>query len=135
MPPEIIPEDEDYASEEDSDFAPDGAPAQASDEESDAESDDGVEVNKPAKRKRGQDEEAEDAGFENSGDETVIEKGLKKQRRKGKKGKDTEEDDEGGEGGLIKTRSMRAQEYEHRMRTTLNQCLYLLIGRQKGRSL
>lgn len=113
MPPEIIPEDEDYASEEDSDFAPDTAPAQASDASSDEESEAEEEVKakpKAAKRKRGQDEEAGDAGFENSGDEAIIEKGLKRQKKKGRKGEDAE-DDEGGEGGLIKTRSMRAQEY------------------------
>jgi hypothetical protein len=113
MPPELIPDDEDYASEEDSDFAPDAGPAQASDSESDEEPSEDVTAKpaKPTKRKRGQDEEAEDAGFENSGDEAIIEKGLKRQKKKGKKGKDAEEDDEGGEGGLIKTRSMRAQEY------------------------
>jgi hypothetical protein len=110
MPPELILDDEDYASEEDSDFAPDFAPAQASDEDSDDVSKAEVEVKKPTKRKRGQDEEAEDAGFENSGDEAIIERGLKRQKKKGKKGKDVE-DDESGEGGLIKTRSMRAQEY------------------------
>jgi len=116
MPPQIIPDDEDYASSEDSDFAPDAGTAQgpedSSDEESEAEEEAVVETKKgkprsTKKRKRG-DEEAEDAGFENSGDEAIIERGLKKQRKK--KGKD-EDDDEGGVGGLIKTRSMRAQEY------------------------
>jgi hypothetical protein len=114
MPPELVPDDEDYASEEDSDFAPDAAPAQASDASSDEESEAEDEVKakpKSAKRKRGQNEEAEDAGFENSGDEAIIEKGLKRQKKKGKKGKDGDDDEEeGGEGGLIKTRSMRAQE-------------------------
>lgn len=110
MPPELIPDDEEYASEEDSDFAPDAVPAQASDDDSDDELEAEVEVKKPTKRKRGQDEEAEDAGFENSGDEAIIERGLKRQKKKGNKGKDAE-DDEGREGGLIKTRSMRAQEY------------------------
>ena len=116
MPPELVPDDDDYASSEDSDFAPDAAPAQASEESSDDESEaEAPEVKaKPrsTKRKRGADDEAEDAGFDNSGDEAIIEKGLKKQRKKSKKGKDAEDvDDEGGEGGLIKTRSMRAQEY------------------------
>jgi hypothetical protein len=116
MPSELIPDDEEYASSEDSDFAPDDAPAQASENSDDDESDAEETVKetkkakpKPAKRKRGQDEEAEDAGFENSGDEAIIERGLKKQRRK--KGKGVEDEDEGGEGGLVKTRSMRAQEY------------------------
>ena len=129
MPPDIIPEDEDYASEEDSDFAPDVAQAQAEDEESDDESEAEVEIKKSAKRKRGQDEEAEDAGFENSGDEAIIERGLKKQKKKGKKGKDVEEEDEGGEGGLIKTRSMRAQEYEPPRRTRL--ALMLMSSHRK----
>lgn len=122
MPDELIPSDDEYASEEDSDFAPDTVPApedaESSDEDSDAEGDQafktkskGSDKVKPTKRKRAQvnDEEAEDVGFENSGDEAIIEKGLKRQKRKGKKG--IEDDDEGGEGGLVKTRSMRAQEY------------------------
>lgn len=117
MPPEIVPSDEEYASAEDSDFAPDVAPAAASDASSDEESDAGETTvkeskktkAKPAKRKRVGNEEAEDLGFENSGDEAIIEKGLKRQRRK--KGKDNVEEDEGGEGGLVKTRSMRAQEF------------------------
>jgi len=121
MPPELIPDDSDYASSEDSDFAPDAAPvddaggAESSDDEPDV-----VEeaVKKPAKRKRGQanEEDAEDAGFENSGDEAIIERGLKRRRKKGKGRKsdavevEVEADDEGGEGGLVKTRSMRAAE-------------------------
>lgn len=120
MPPEIIPDDEDYASEEDSDFAPDAAPAEekaeSSDEESEADEPAVKAKPKSTKRKRG-DEEAEDLGFENSGDEAIIGEGAKAKRRRLKKakakGKSIEEleDDEGGEGGLIKTRSMRAQEY------------------------
>jgi hypothetical protein len=117
MPPELIPSDEEYASEEDSDFAPDTAPAQEDPDSSDSESDaekpsvKTKQKSKPAKRKRtGDGEDAEDAGFENSGDEAVIERGLKRQKKKGKKG-GTDDDDEGGEGGLVKTRSMRAQEY------------------------
>ena len=113
MPPEYTPSDEDYASSEDSDFAPDAVPAHASEEESSdsaSEAEDPVprKKTKPksAKRKRGDGEEAEDAGFENSGDEAIIERGLKKRKRKGK-----DDEDEGGEGGLIKTRSMRAAEY------------------------
>jgi len=101
--------DEDYASEEDSDFAPE--PAQQ-DRDSSAESDDDAdtpEQRPDGKRKRQPDDAADDAGFENSGDEAVIEKG--KRRRKRAKGRDGDELDEGGEGGLIKTRSQRAQEY------------------------
>jgi hypothetical protein len=107
MPPEIIPDDSDYASEEDSDFAPDAAPVEDAAESSESEAEVEV-VKKSTKRKRGQEDEAEDAGFENSGDEAIIEKGLK--RRSKKKGK-KEDEDEGGEGGLVKTRSMRAAEY------------------------
>ncbi|KAK4169348.1 bucentaur or craniofacial development-domain-containing protein [Cladorrhinum sp. PSN259] len=107
MPPELEPDDN-YVSEEDSDFAPEDAPA----EESSASGDEDEEAPgaKPAagerKRPAGAKEEAvaEDAGFENSGDEAIIVKG-KKRRKKTK-----EDDDEGGEGGLIKTRSMRAVE-------------------------
>ncbi|KAG9248267.1 bucentaur or craniofacial development-domain-containing protein [Calycina marina] len=115
MPLELIPDDEDYASSEDSDFAPDAAPATAADVSSDEDSDADESptektikhIKKPAKRKRG-DEKAEDLGFENSGDEAIIEKGLKRQKRR-KRG-EVEDEDEGGEGGLVKTRSMRAQE-------------------------
>ncbi|KAG4434237.1 hypothetical protein IFR05_010279 [Cadophora sp. M221] len=113
MPPELIPDDEEYASEEDSDFAPDTAlapDAESSDEESEAEEPAAVAKQaQPKKRKRGDDEEAEDAGFENSGDEAIMKEGSKSKRKKGKKSKE-EVEDEGGEGGLIKTRSMRAQE-------------------------
>ncbi|KAJ8065618.1 hypothetical protein OCU04_006293 [Sclerotinia nivalis] len=116
MPPELIPSDEEYASSEDEDFAPDAVPAaQEESSESEAEDEDSTAVidkpkKKTAKRKRGIDEEAEDAGFENSGDEAIIEKGLKRRKKKSRKdGRDGEED-EGGEGGLVKTRSMRAQE-------------------------
>jgi hypothetical protein len=51
-------------------------------------------------------EEAEDVGFENSGDEEIVERGLKRQRKKGRKGQ--EDEDEGGEGGFVKTRRMAA---------------------------
>jgi len=117
MPPELIPSDEEYASEEDSDFAPDAAPTRedvdSSDSESEAEepSVKAKQKSKPVKRKRtGDGEEAEDAGFENSGDEAIIERGLQRQKKKGKK-EGAEDDDDGGEGSLVKTRSMRAQEY------------------------
>lgn len=123
MPPELVPDDEDYASEEDSDFAPDGAPAEEKEVSSDDESgadEPAVEAKpKSTKRKRGDEEEAEDLGFENSGDEAIIGEGVKQKKRRHKKakakGKSAEEleEDEGGEGGLVKTRSMRAQEYVH----------------------
>lgn len=106
------PDGEDYASSEDSDFAPDQAAhdgsAESSDSESEAEDTADKKSSKPkgisSKRKRGANEEAEDLGFENSGDEGVIRKGLKRKHKRG------EEDDEGGEGGLIKTRRQRAVE-------------------------
>lgn len=114
MPLDTILDDEDYgSSSEDSDFSPDAVPAEGSDESSDenSESAEATTVKKEqprsTKRKRGQNEEAEDAGFENSGDEAIIEKGLKKQKKKNREA----DEDEGGEGGLIKTRSMRALEY------------------------
>ena len=121
MPPALIPSDEEYASEEDSDFVDDGATStrgyraeSSTDEDSDAEeepSNRGRGGKKPTKRKRTtlDEGEAEDAGLENSGDEAIVEKGLKNQRKRSRKGQ--HDDDEGGEGGLIKTRSMRAQEY------------------------
>jgi hypothetical protein len=109
MAPEIDQE-EDYVSEEDTDFAPDDAPAEdssASDDDEEAEAD----KPSPAKRKRQSgDNDVEDAGFENSGDEAIIEKGKKRQKKPRRKdGAEAEEDT--GEGGLIKTRRMRAVEY------------------------
>ncbi|KAK7736924.1 swr complex subunit [Diaporthe eres] len=96
-------------------FAPDEAP-----EPGDASSDDEDETADaaepaPVKRKRqpqaGGGDDAEDAGFENSGDEAIIGRGKKKQ----KKGRQAlRDEDEGGEGGLIKTRSMRAVEKAER---------------------
>ncbi|KAG9236664.1 putative SWR1-complex protein 5 [Amylocarpus encephaloides] len=112
MPPALILDDEEYASEEDSDFVEDAGPAKGDDDSSDDEAEPNeveVTANPPRKRKRGPDEEAEDLGIENSGDEAIITRGLK--RRKNKKGKAGDvENDEGGEGGLVKTRSMRAAE-------------------------
>jgi hypothetical protein len=114
-PPAIIDEDEEYASSEDSDFAPDNAPIVAESESEDSEGEEPAESTsvkkpkaKPAKRKRGE-EEAEDVGYENSGDEEIIGKGLKAKKRKAKKGQD--EDDEGGEGGFVRTRAMKALAY------------------------
>ena len=137
MPPELIPDDEEYASSEDSDFAPDDGPAQASENSEDDGSDAEETVKeakkakpKSAKRKRGQDEVAEDVGFENSGDEAIIERGLKKQRRK--KGKGLEEDDDGGEGGLVKTRSMRAQEYVLALLLMVNSNILCQKGREEA---
>jgi hypothetical protein len=105
------PDEEEYLSSEDSDFAPDvhQTTALSSPSSSDTEDDRDPTIKKPSKRKQPQ--EAQDLGFENSGDEAIIGKANKKRRKKGK-GKDVErqdeEDDEGGEGGFVKTRAMRA---------------------------
>lgn len=108
---ENVEDDENYASEEDSDFAPDRAPkgedlaSEASESEDEVETNTTKKSKKSKKRKRG-DDEAEDVGYDNSGDEAIIGKGLKKSR-KAKKG-DIEKEDEGGEGGFVRTRAMMA---------------------------
>ncbi|RYP83212.1 hypothetical protein DL769_001408 [Monosporascus sp. CRB-8-3] len=113
MPPEPVV-DEDYASEEDSDFAPDAAAvAGVSDvSESEDESDQPGATRK--RNKRPADDDAADDGFENSGDEAIIQKGKKRQKRARRKDGAVEDDEEAGEGGLIKTRSMRATENAER---------------------
>ncbi|KAI1478938.1 BCNT-domain-containing protein [Daldinia eschscholtzii] len=100
--------DEEYASDEDSDFAPDAAPIDADPEASESEDDEVQLVAVPSK-KRAADADADD-GFENSGDEAIIQKGKKRQKKEKRKDRDAEDDEGGGEGGLIKTRSMRAAE-------------------------
>jgi hypothetical protein len=105
MPPTaLVDDDEHYASSEDSDFAPDDAPANASDQ---SESDDEAAL-PDAKRAPAKSKDAADAGYDNSGDEAIIERGKK---RKKKSAHDALDADGGGEGGLIKTRSQRAAEY------------------------
>lgn len=110
MPPEPV-RDDDYLSEEDSDFALDDAPAEDS---SGSDDDEAADTEKPAAGKGKQQSEdgadgADDAGFENSGDEAIIEKGKSRQRKSKRKALEAD-GDEGGEGGLIKTRRMRAAE-------------------------
>ena len=129
MPPDPLLDDEDYASEEDSDFAPDAVPANGASDASESESEDedsnDVKPSATTKRKRPAGEgiaaagtaDNDDDGFENSGDEAIIQKGKK--RRKKAKRKDgvargDDDDDGGGDGGLIKTRSMRATEKTER---------------------
>ncbi|KAI1132946.1 bucentaur or craniofacial development-domain-containing protein [Nemania abortiva] len=108
MPPELMI-DEDYASDDDSDFAPTAAPAEdASESESDSEGDDGQPTIAAPKRKR-IDADTAEGDLENSGDEAVIQKGKRRQK-KVKRAHGDAEQDEGGEGGLIKTRRQRAQE-------------------------
>lgn len=106
MPPDpLLEEDEQYASSEDSDFSPDNAPQQTSDH-SDLEDEDDKTTNKRSHPV--DDEDAADAGYDNSGDEAIIKRGEK--RRKKTHAKGVHEDDEGGEGGLVKTRRQRAAE-------------------------
>ncbi|KAL7791032.1 bucentaur or craniofacial development domain-containing protein [Trichoderma ceciliae] len=112
MPPErIIYEDEEYESSQDSDFAPDAAPEAAS-SASDSEDDAGEAAGK--RRRRPVNDTSAETGqdYGNSGDEAIIEKGRKRQKRA--KAKGAAVDDQGGEGGLIKTRRQRAAEKEER---------------------
>lgn len=126
MPAPLTDDEEPYASSEDSDFAPETGAA-ADESEQSASEDEGPEDS--SKRQKQQQHAANtnaskrssattsgngiaavaDVGYDNSGDEAIIKKGVKK-RKKGK-GNDRLEDDEGGEGGLIKTRRQRAAEY------------------------
>jgi len=168
----MLLDDEDYASDQDSDFAPDDgalggnnhddgdddADNTGDDSDSDSEDDGGdadrggydeslqntaaaaaaaagiAGTSSSSTRKResapadGDDDDdddddhegAEGDGFENSGDEAVIQKGQKKLKRKqakkkhGAVGRDEDDEDEGGEGGLIRTRAMRAAEKSER---------------------
>ncbi|KAL4726237.1 swr complex subunit [Fusarium chlamydosporum] len=113
MPPDpLLDEEEQYASSEDSDFAPDDVLDQASDQ-SDIEDEKDEDNKATNKRNRpAVDEDAADAGYDNSGDEAIIKRGEK--RRKKTEAKGVHEDEEGGEGGLIKTRRQRAAEKEER---------------------
>ncbi|KAJ4230023.1 swr complex subunit [Fusarium solani] len=114
MPPDpILDEGEQYASSEDSDFAPDAAPDQASDHSGSEDGDD--RLKRPANR-----QEADEAGYDNSGDEAIIKRGEKRRKRTKGKGANGDED-EGGEGGLIKTRRQRAAEKEERKYATNNE--------------
>ncbi|CAK7221141.1 swr complex subunit [Sporothrix curviconia] len=112
---DAVMDDENYASSEDSDFAPDNAPdaASAADSDSEGEANDREEAPKTqqaqrAAAKKGADE-AEDVGYENSGDEAIIGKGKKRRRRHG----DSDGED-GGVGGFVKTRHQRANEKAER---------------------
>ncbi|KAK8083657.1 hypothetical protein PG996_002438 [Apiospora saccharicola] len=116
--------DEDYASEEDSDFSPDAVAADDDKEDggedaSESEEDDSAQPAAATTTKRKRDatepDNAEGDDYENSGDELIISKGKKRQQKK-HKAKDgaATNDDEGGEGGLVKTRSMRATEKAER---------------------
>ncbi|RCI11469.1 hypothetical protein L249_7195 [Ophiocordyceps polyrhachis-furcata BCC 54312] len=101
-------DDEQYISSQDSDFAPDEAPAHEGSDASDSE-DEPRRQDGPTKRRRSEAEDEED-GYNNSGDEAVIQKGRKRQKRN----KGEEHLYDGGEGGLIKTRRQRAEEKAER---------------------
>ena len=110
MPPDLLEDDdEQYASSQDSDFAPDAAPEPASDE-SDSEE---TPAEGPSKRTHtkavagGRNDEGD--GYDNSGDEAIIVKGQKRRKRAQEKGR-VFDDEEGGQGGLVKTRAQRAAE-------------------------
>ncbi|KAF2970263.1 hypothetical protein GQX73_g3276 [Xylaria multiplex] len=115
MASEQIFDEDEYASEDDSDFAPTAAVAEdGSGSESELEPE--LNSDQPAgvtPKRRRTDTDTAEGDFENSGDETVIQKGIKRQR-KAKRNNGPVEDDEGGEGGLIKTRRQRAQEKAER---------------------
>ncbi|KAI0402642.1 bucentaur or craniofacial development-domain-containing protein [Xylaria palmicola] len=107
--------DEDYASEDDSDFAPGIALAEdgpGAGSESEPES--GADRGRPtgATPKIQIDADTAEGDFENSGDEAIIKRGRKRQKKVHRPDGDAE--DEGGEGGLIKTRRQRAQEKAER---------------------
>ncbi|CAK7268849.1 swr complex subunit [Sporothrix epigloea] len=111
---DTVMDDENYASSEDSDFAPDDAPTVASVVDSDSEDDTTA---RPAARRaaaKEEDKEADDAGFQNSGDEAIISKGKKRQRRHGES--DVED---GGGRGFVKTRHQRANEKAERRATAV----------------
>ncbi|KAI1808591.1 BCNT-domain-containing protein [Daldinia bambusicola] len=101
--------DEEYASDEDSDFAPDAAPLDVDLEASESEEDEVQLIAVPSKKRAADADAGADDGFENSGDEAIIQRGKKRQKKEKRKD-EAAGDDEGGEGGLIKTRSMRAAE-------------------------
>ncbi|PKS06852.1 hypothetical protein jhhlp_006928 [Lomentospora prolificans] len=106
----LADDDDNYASSEDSDFAPDEIDA-ADRESVDSDSDADLEKSEAPKRKRDAADAPEDVDLDNSGDETVIKKGEKRRKKKRKeKGEELDEADDDAEGGLVKTRSMRAAE-------------------------
>ncbi|TLD05379.1 uncharacterized protein PgNI_09848 [Pyricularia grisea] len=114
----ILPDpgvEEEYASSEDSDFAPeDTAARESSPDDSDDEDvpPDVAPATAPKRKRNANDDEPQDVGFENSGDEAIIEKAKTKRQKKVRKA--NQDGDEGGDGGLIKTRSQRAQEKAER---------------------
>jgi hypothetical protein len=120
MTAEFEDQDDNYVSEEDSDFAPDDAAEE--DESLSSDDDEAAEGEsapaKPDRKRPAADSSADDVGFENSGDEAIIERGKKKQKKHQEKaGADADREEE--DGPLIKTRRMRAAEYVfHRLPTS-----------------
>ena len=101
------PDEDAYNSGEDDDFDPTKAAETnvSSDSESDEDHAD-TKVSGPKRVKRDStQEEAGDAGYENSGDEAVIRTARKRKRKHGQ-----DDGDSGGEGGFVKTRRMKAVE-------------------------
>lgn len=111
IPPDPEVEEE-YASSEDSDFAPEDAGARESSPDDSDDEDvppDATSATAPKRKRIANNEEPQNVGFENSGDEAIIEKAKTKRQKKARKA--NQDGDDGGDGGLIKTRSQRAQEY------------------------
>ena len=112
MPSHVTPSpplnDDAYISEEDDDFNPeaievdDNASSDSASDEEATTTTQKISIARKQKSHRNE-SEAEDAGFENSGDEGIIRRGTRRRR----KGLD-DRSDSGGEGGFVKTRSMRA---------------------------
>ncbi|TLD33295.1 hypothetical protein PspLS_00484 [Pyricularia sp. CBS 133598] len=114
IPPDPNVEEE-YASSEDSDFAPEDAAARESSPDDSDDEDvplDATPAAVPKRKRNVNSDEPQDVGFENSGDEAIIEKAKTKRQKKARKA--NQDGDEGGDGGLIKTRSKRAQEKAER---------------------
>ena len=97
--------EEGYVSSEDEDFNPNADAMDVDGESTDSEADE-LQAQNPIKKKvlKSKNDEAEDIGFENSGDEAIMKKGQKRKR------KNKVDEDSGGEGGFVKTRSMKAVE-------------------------
>ena len=126
-----VENDENYVSSEDEDFNPEAAAAQPQ-ASSDSEAEDGFTAHSPAvaeskaRPNKTEEDEAEDLGFENSGDEGIIKAGAKEARRRKRKRKEgiaQDGEDSGGEGGFVRTRSMKAAAYESLVPPSLDRAL------------
>ena len=101
------PEEDEYDSALDEDFNPEaieGHQSENVDISNESETDDASGREQPVRGKRSA---QDDIGFDNSGDETTIQKGQFKRRKKRKTSPEEEHD---GPGGLIKTRAQRKLE-------------------------